>query len=337
MSQDTSRQSESTSAVQTAEDRVAYSLSSDLPSKPVASAPKIATSTEKVVGRRPRRRTLRIQISPDDRQTQHSWLEKFAMLAYLASFLIHLGLVLWMAYWTLQNRAQENELLLAGGEIVGVDPKLEEIEPIEIDLNVGEKSLASPSRQRVDLVKRENIDGDIPSSINDRIGETAISGEDLAGDLGFGNETGDALPGGNIRRGKNAVTKGSFTAWTVPEKPKVGRTYLIVIQIELPDKIERYRASDLRGIILGTDTYSQRLPFEPRIIWQHTFRLDPEDKNKVQPVNRPPRDWLPIKDNVVTLVVKVPGARRAQVEDTIRIKSKLLKEKQTLKIVFSSQ
>jgi hypothetical protein len=43
--------------------------------------------------------------------------------------------------------------------------------------------------------------------------------------------------------------------------------------------------------------------------------------------------FLPVKDDVAQLAVPVPGAER-QVKDTIVVRSKLLKEQQTLEIVF---
>ena len=104
------------------------------------------------------------------------------------------------------------------------------------------------------------------------------------------------------------VTKGSFTAWTIPEDPAPGQSYLIVIQIKVPTRIKRYRSTDLTGMVVGTDGYRQSIP---------GFK----------------RGWLPIKDRQAQLVIPVPGAARL-VKDTINIRSRILREKQALQIVF---
>lgn len=105
-----------------------------------------------------------------------------------------------------------------------------------------------------------------------------------------------------------AVTKGSFTAWTVPEDPAPGQDYLIVIQIRLPEHITKYPSKDLTGRVIGTDGYRQIIPGDA------------------------PR-YLPLKDHETQLSIKVPGAERL-VKDTILIQSRRLEERQELEIVF---
>jgi hypothetical protein len=118
----------------------------------------------------------------------------------------------------------------------------------------------------------------------------------------------DVFPFAKPASGK-AVTKGNFTAWTVPEDPAPGEDYRLVIQIKLPKKLRRYPLWDLMGRIVGTDGYIQEFP-----------EYD--------------RTYLPVKDHQAQLVVLVPGAERL-VRDTIEVRSlKILKEKQTLNIEF---
>ncbi len=105
-----------------------------------------------------------------------------------------------------------------------------------------------------------------------------------------------------------AVTKGSFTAWTVPADPKPGKDYLVVIQIRLPETVKRYSSRDLSGTVIGTDGYIQRIPGKAK-------------------------RYLPLKDHQAQISIEVPGAERL-VEDTISIRSRRLNEQQTLKIVF---
>lgn len=130
----------------------------------------------------------------------------------------------------------------------------------------------------------------------------------------LGQQDGGELPGSggqlqfSMPKSGKAVRKGSFTAWTVPEDPKPGESYLIIIQIQLPSATRRYPRSDLSGMVIGTDGYEQVIPESAA-------------------------GYLPVHDGMTQLVVKVPGAY-ALVRDSIRIESKLLKEKQSLEIVF---
>ncbi|MEO1994035.1 MAG: hypothetical protein ABGZ17_02030, partial [Planctomycetaceae bacterium] len=130
-----------------------------------------------------------------------------------------------------------------------------------------------------------------------------------------------------IPKGGKAVTRGSFTAWTVPEDPVPGQQYRIVIQVKLPPQMKRYRLSDLAGRVVGTDRYQQELPVdEERPSATRIMR-----RGKLVTVRR--SDLLPIRDNTVELIIFIPGAENL-VRDTIHIESKILKEKQTLEIVF---
>lgn len=109
----------------------------------------------------------------------------------------------------------------------------------------------------------------------------------------------------------NIVRKGNFTAWTVPKDPKPGEDYNIIIHIKVPERINRYRVTDLGGFVQGTDNYRQNIP---NYFWKR-------------------KKYLPMKDHVAQLVVSVPGADEL-VRDTIQIRSRILKEEQTLEIEF---
>jgi hypothetical protein len=116
------------------------------------------------------------------------------------------------------------------------------------------------------------------------------------------------MPG--IGEGKVA-RKGSFAAWTVPRDPNPGQNYVIVIQIQLPADIKKLPKKDLLGsTVVGTDGFRLEIP--------------------------PPgssRGYLPGNDKEVQMVVLVPGAAQL-VRDTIKIKSKALKEEHTIEIEF---
>lgn len=141
----------------------------------------------------------------------------------------------------------------------------------------------------------------------------------------------DASPAGRpfleSAAGGRVVKKGSFTAWTVPRDPEPDKEYTIVIQVKLPARVTRYRASDLSGMVHGTDLYVQTIPWDMR--WPNVTLTVRGEKLVV--VKK--KDHLPIRDRKARLLIRVPPAERL-VRDTIRIKSRLLKEEQVLEIVF---
>ena len=124
-----------------------------------------------------------------------------------------------------------------------------------------------------------------------------------------------------------AVTKGSFTAWTEPANPGPGELYQIIIEIRLPGKMKRYRVSDLSGQVIGTDRYRQKIPYDSRAA--SATRVTAGGK----PVTVNSRTVVDVTGDKVQLVIKVPGARRL-VKDTIRIRSRRLREEHDLVLVF---
>ena len=150
---------------------------------------------------------------------------------------------------------------------------------------------------------------------------------------GDGDQTGDGEgDGGNARlfrmpESGKAVTKGSFTAWTVPEDPEPRKPYMIVIQVRLPDKTRRYRSSDLSGMVVGTDLYRQLLPWDPTK--PQASRVPTATRTRALRRN----GYLPIRDGVAQLIIAVPPAE-ALVQDKIIIRSRRLREQQTLSIEF---
>ena len=125
-----------------------------------------------------------------------------------------------------------------------------------------------------------------------------------------------------------AVTKGSFTVWTEPEQPRPREPYLIIIEIRLKDKIKRYRINDLSGTVTGSDRYRQRIPYDARTP-DASFYTDETTRMKKLSGS----EQLKVRDNKVQLAIRVPGARQL-VRDTIQLKSRRLRETQTLELVF---
>ncbi|MGE0173582.1 MAG: hypothetical protein AB7T49_12365 [Oligoflexales bacterium] len=109
---------------------------------------------------------------------------------------------------------------------------------------------------------------------------------------------------------EKAVTKGSFSAWTEPFDPKPGKDYDIVIEVRLPDGTSGYKKSDLSGQLIGTDGYEQEIGEFPE-----------------------PVEEFSVQGTKAQLRIEVPGAQK-KVRDVIQIRSKLLKEEQSLEIVF---
>lgn len=148
-------------------------------------------------------------------------------------------------------------------------------------------------------------------SVSNPLGPSTLQVPDAIGGFGAGegkgvaDQVGDALGGYKMPEGGKAVSKGSFTAWTVPEDPAPGEDYKIVIQVKYKKRNQKIPKDDISGSVVGTDRF--RL-----MISQYTSEIIP-DANQV--------------------VVFVPGAA-ARVRDTIRVNSALLKENQRLEIVF---
>ena len=106
----------------------------------------------------------------------------------------------------------------------------------------------------------------------------------------------------------HAVTSGSFSVWAEPANPEPGEPYKIVIQIRIPDGVEKYSVSDLEGVVVGSDGYQKLIPGAAR-------------------------GFLPIQQGRVRMEVHVISADQ-MVEDTVFVKSRLLREAQRLQIRF---
>lgn len=163
---------------------------------------------------------------------------------------------------------------------------------------------------------------------------TLLSGDaafNVAESDGDGENTGSSDEGFgflfSMPEGGKVVTKGSFSAWTVPTDPSPGQDYKIVIRVRLPENTNRYRVSDLSGEVTGTDGYQHKIPYDPL----KRGATVTERGDRLVPIR--PSDSLKIVDRHVQLIVNVPGAS-SLTRDTIQVRSKLLKEEQKLEIVF---
>lgn len=257
-------------------------------------------------GRRSAQTGPAFAIKTDDDEEQLTWREKmlrwfasFSARAFGTSFIFHLVVLLLLSLILLTQAGQDRfSTLLSqpGEEELEFDDGLDtRIEMAGADHEVIELPQLQRNETTENLIREPNVTGQLDSLIAAAIG----SGE--------GNSEGSGLKF-SLPKGGNAVNKGSFTAWTVPKDPAPGEDYLIVIQIRLPKKVRRYPRRDLSGMVIGTDDYRQPIP----------------DRT---------RGFAPVKDRLAQIVIVVPGAAEL-VRDTIQIRSRMLKEQQTLEIVF---
>ncbi|HUG90644.1 MAG TPA: hypothetical protein VML55_07420, partial [Planctomycetaceae bacterium] len=263
----------------------------------------------------PARAKLRIEAAPDDeqplppRERLKRWLLGAPGRSYGASLAFHAALLVVMALIVYHSMPTNERGTLRIDTREDDDISLDELDT-RIDMPLANDDLAPPQLQAVPLPETD-ADFELQANLDDMLPALGAAGE------GAGGGTGLALP-----RGVNAVTKGSFTAWTVPEDPQPAQVYIIVIEIEVPERVKNYRLLDLSGIVIGTDLYTQQIPFDPR---------NPSSTRTVRdgkPVTlRDLRATLPVHEGRVQLVIEVPGAAEL-VRDTIKVRSKLLKEEQ---------
>ncbi len=255
------------------------------------------------------------------------WFAGFTATGYLISLLFHSTALTIMAivivggipgnqdFSTLASLDDEESLALNG--------------PLDtrIDEEAGGKTTEFNVMQPVKTITGENesvlkeIEADFSMHLGKGDGESDGDGK--------GNGGGEF----KLKPMGNAVTVGSFTAWTVPKDPDLNEDYLIIIQVKLPRnyRSSRYRASDLSGMVIGTDNHRQAIPWDVR--WPNST-FSQTEKGDLKIVNKKRGGLLPLKKRVAQLVVKVPGSKIPATRDTIRIESKILKEKSTLEIVF---
>ncbi|MEZ6031629.1 MAG: hypothetical protein R3C17_00875 [Planctomycetaceae bacterium] len=111
-----------------------------------------------------------------------------------------------------------------------------------------------------------------------------------------------------IKSPRNAVTAGSFSVWTEPENPDPGEPYKIVVQIRVPDDTDKYPVTDLDGVVVGSDGYQKMIPGNV-----HGF--------------------LPVENGHVRFEVHIVSADE-NVQDTVFVRSKVLREAQKLQLRF---
>lgn len=254
-------------------------------------------------------------------------LSSYDALAVYFSFAFHLialvavMVVLWaldLIYLPTFDSVDPLRAALADETVMDDEP-LMETEPLQI--------------QTADTVE---IKEDSAVSIAKAISEESLNAADILSSV-TGSKGNDGTPGLNafLPRGGNAVTEGSFTAWTVPENPGPGDTYMIVIEVKLPEEIKIYRLTDLTGVVVGTDNYKQELPWDNsrrvKKYWPYPHRVKNGKATKVAFSDR--KDRIRVSDHKLQMFFKIPGGNRS-IRDRITLRSKVLKEEQELELEF---
>ncbi len=248
--------------------------------------------------------SLASDVSPPEDNSMKArflrWVRSATMAGVLVSFLVHAVAVSVLAVLVIGGPKLHRAL-----DIFGVlsDPN-DKLSDIELDsampFDPGQDAAPLEFPDMVQLASPESSAFDPGDSIRGAVGGKGRG----SGEGGEGESM--ALPAVNIP--KYAVTKGSFSAWTDPRDPIPGISYEIVIQFRLPANVKTYRGSDLSGMVTGTDGYKQAIKF-----------------NRGQSFD--------VQDGSVQVRIRVPGAAQL-VRDTIRIESKVLREKQMIEIEF---
>jgi hypothetical protein len=161
---------------------------------------------------------------------------------------------------------------------------------------------------KLEFIAATDATGDLETlaAMSDQIAGALTGNKDGSGDGGEGN--GINSMSSLMTAPAKAITRGSFTVWTKPEDPTPGLPYLIIIQVKLPKEVKGYRLRDLKGFVRGTDGYQKPIAFKTT-------------------------DRRAVVDGLVQVQVFIPGAQQL-VRDTINVRSDLLKEEQTIEIVF---
>lgn len=255
---------------------------------------------------KPKAKTLSLQVADSKKPEMDAepnwfreWLKSNNAIGVATSFCLHSLLLATLAFVVISTATPHEVVNLWGtlvdGEEGGSDTLIDTVVPND----AGESS----PLEVADMSQTwESIESGMAEPESGRIGFGG-KGQGI-GEAGNGPSIGVpsvGVPG-------HAQRKGNFSAWTEPRDPKPHENYTIVIQVKLPANVKKFRASDLKGLVTGTDRYLQKISYRST-------------------------EQFPVENGVVEIRIIVPGAEM-RVRDTIQIESKLLREKQTFEIEF---
>ncbi|MBX3437333.1 MAG: hypothetical protein KF861_07590 [Planctomycetaceae bacterium] len=256
-----------------------------------------------------------------------AWLGSAAATGYGLSFLLHSVLMIGMALWIFPQVMESTRITTVVQSDADTPQPFDRMDDIHLEVPAGSKSIAV--QQLTDVVQQEAEINVLEHQFLRDVASADSQGEGGSGAAGNG--------GFRLLEPRNAVKVGSFTAWTIPiarhpgeqpqsgDSPRPGQDYHIVIQVKIPGNRHAYNISDLSGKVIGTDGYLLIIPAQAFV---------QEENGRLVPARIGRR--LEVVDGVVQILIRVPGAE-ALVKDTIKVKSKLLKEDQTLELIFGQR
>lgn len=247
-----------------------------------------------------------------------AWLISNASCGYGVSLIVHTVLLLAMSAIVYHSMDDNQSISMIITDADAMPVEFTEIMDLTVE-PAGSSQNQLPQLTKIPITADE---AQISSSLLD-------STASMAGNNGEGGDTDEGFGFMfSMPEGGKVVSKGSFSAWTVPEDPEPRKDYMIVIRIRLPEKTRLYRISDLSGKVEGSDFYVQHLPFDP-----NRKDLGARSERGGQVIRLRSSDRLRVINNHVQIMIPVMGGD-SLVRDTIHVRSRMLKEDQTLEIVF---
>lgn len=246
------------------------------------------------------------------------WLISNASCGYGVSLIVHTVLLAVMSA-IVYHSMDDNQSI----SMIITDADAMPVEFTEI-MDLTMEPAGSSQNQLPQLQQIQALNAEAELSVNPFDAAGQVAGNDGDGgdtDEGFGFQF-------SMPEGGKVVSKGSFSAWTVPEDPEPYQRYMIVIRIRLPENTKTYRIADLSGKVEGNDYYVQHLPFDP-----NRKDLIPQSERRGQVIKLRTSSRLSVIKNHVQIMIPVKGGA-SLVRDTIQVKSRMLKEDQRLEIVF---
>ncbi len=244
------------------------------------------------------------------------------IVGFGSSFVVHGVVLSVLAIWVLDQFSEVRPLSTEWSQ--SEDETVSLPESLAGELEVASQNVQEANETpRIDTAILEGRENALDDALSDALLEYAVETEAKKTTAGNGFLT--------APKGAKVVQKGSFSVWTVPEDPLPNQEYKIVIQVRLPKVVRRYRVRDLSGLVEGTDGYRQKIPWDPLWKGRPDVALTVRDGRLVALRKE---GFLPIRNRISQLIIRVPPANKKLVRDTITIESRLLKEKQVLEIVF---
>jgi len=236
-------------------------------------------------------------------QTYSEWIEQNIVQSKwttpFVTFYAHWLLAIVLAILVVHGPDRRGEFAITASTVVPDELAYEPVEILDTRIVEVEPETALPHSEAATVpVDMSVTKPTLPESIT--------TSADLAGAEQSESGVPVASPAAMLPR--HAVTRGSFSVWTVPDSPDAGEAYKIVIQAKVPNGTKRYPVTDLQGVVVGSDGYRKLIPGSRR-------------------------GFLPIDQGYVQFEVHIVAAD-AEIKDAVWIQSRMLKEQQKLLIEF---